>query len=928
ILANQFSGSTSVTIDESEFEDVYVDSDSIDVNVSGTTGGNYENVDYSGASASTLIVDSIDTTTVSISGPASVVEGEAAVYHLSVDNPPETDMTVTVVSSHIDTDSGDLVTESQNFVIKAGDTYPTDGNGDEVTFSVQTLDDPNSENPEDFMVSISDAFGGNFENVSIGSPVTTTILDDSDNPSVTAEAVSVDEDDIGTIGNPGGVGDIIPDTTGSLAFVLGNDTLGSVALSTTYASELNATGIMTLDGARVLTTWDEVSHTLIGYKEGASPGDEGYLVFTIELYNIDNSGADYEVSLYQAVRHHDVNLADDTEELNLLVPIDVLVEDSDGSPATTSFDLTINDDTPIDFMPEISVVSPGETVADVSLNFSAGADRAAVNGYNLDISNYSDGGQVTTADGQLLYFGNDFDPVMWNQVSATEVQGIADGSVVFTLSIDSSDGTYDFYAVDGLFVVQDDDVPFENNQDVSGGNADYFGLTNLGSTDTDPIGSGVDVIVSASSTVNTDSHEFGAGSGQSLNSGEWLQFDFYENSGLNGSSNTVIDDLGVTVASPADLTESVINNFAFIIPGGPSIASDLNGATFTVEAYDLDGNLVDVDVRIEDTLGNVSIDTDGAGILVAADYIYTVIGEDNYAYVRVIADTGVGNVTGKNFGIVVDGFSALYPSDVALGFDATGTDQDGDSASGTILVGIDQVNEDNDDTMFEDIGESVIVEEGTVLTGNLLDNVIDNDSDQTHEVSDFTVEGTTYDAGDTAVMSGYGTVTVESDGNYSFTPEAGYVGDVPEISYSVVDVNDASPQDTDTSILSIEVISSADAAMMAMDESFDFEALAGAEAMMVPQASVRVESVSMEDLVQAEGEGDVSVSAEVPVEETPDEAGQDLLAEESGGSTPEATPDGVTGENAPEGVVVESPVPDETLKEIIESELEDDLTNK
>ena len=113
----------------------------------------------------------------SIAGAASVVEGEAASYTVSVDKAPASDLTVNVVTGHITTDNGDLVPVSTAVTIAAGTTS--------ASFSVSTLDDAYADSGEQFTASISSTSGGGYENLVLGtSSVTTTITDQvgSDNP--------------------------------------------------------------------------------------------------------------------------------------------------------------------------------------------------------------------------------------------------------------------------------------------------------------------------------------------------------------------------------------------------------------------------------------------------------------------------------------------------------------------------------------------------------------------------------------------------------------------------------------------------------------------------------------------------------------------------------------------------------------------------
>lgn len=91
----------------------------------------------------------------------------------------------------------------------------------------------------------------------------------------------------------------------------------------------------------------------------------------------------------------------------------------------------------------------------------------------------------------------------------------------------------------------------------------------------------------------------------------------------------------------------------------------------------------------------------------------------------------------------------------------------------------------------------------TPVSGNVLTN--DTDVDTPHEqlkVTQFEVEGddATYAAGDTVTIADVGTLVIDEDGSYIFTPEAGYEGSVPTVTYTVSD-----GELTDTAELSITV---------------------------------------------------------------------------------------------------------------------------
>ncbi|MBP6018350.1 MAG: cadherin-like domain-containing protein [Burkholderiaceae bacterium] len=103
------------------------------------------------------------------------------------------------------------------------------------------------------------------------------------------------------------------------------------------------------------------------------------------------------------------------------------------------------------------------------------------------------------------------------------------------------------------------------------------------------------------------------------------------------------------------------------------------------------------------------------------------------------------------------------------------------------------------------VDDSVITNENTPVTGNVLTNDSDPDGDPL-TVTEFKVDtdgdGTpeTFMAGDTATILGVGILTVGTNGSYTFTPEPGWNGAVPIVTYTTSD-----GQGTDTAVLTITV---------------------------------------------------------------------------------------------------------------------------
>ncbi|HRD69289.1 MAG TPA: Calx-beta domain-containing protein, partial [Legionella sp.] len=114
---------------------------------------------------------------------------------------------------------------------------------------------------------------------------------------------------------------------------------------------------------------------------------------------------------------------------------------------------------------------------------------------------------------------------------------------------------------------------------------------------------------------------------------------------------------------------------------------------------------------------------------------------------------------------------------------------------------------DND---FSDNNEVVSVAEDSILSGNVLLGT--PTSGGAVSVSNFSIAGMagTFSAGQTAVINGVGTMLINANGNYVFTPAANYNGTVPVTTYTVTNGTN-----TDSSTLSITVTPVNDAAVIA-----------------------------------------------------------------------------------------------------------------
>ncbi|WP_144191866.1 retention module-containing protein, partial [Shewanella algae] len=163
IPVGQTSGS--VTVDAPS-DDVYLDNEVLNVGVTESQGGNYENLDL-GNSVDTQVNDTIDTTTVTLTAPAEVNEGGQITYTATVNNAPETDLILTL-------------SNGASITIAAGQTSGT------VTVDAPT--DDVYQDGETLTVGITDAQGGNYEELNLGNSVDTQVNDTIDTTTVTLTA--------------------------------------------------------------------------------------------------------------------------------------------------------------------------------------------------------------------------------------------------------------------------------------------------------------------------------------------------------------------------------------------------------------------------------------------------------------------------------------------------------------------------------------------------------------------------------------------------------------------------------------------------------------------------------------------------------------------------------------------------------------------
>ncbi|KAI9549366.1 LOW QUALITY PROTEIN: hypothetical protein GHT06_003732 [Daphnia sinensis] len=238
-----------------------------------------------------------------------------------------------------------------------------------------------------------------------------------------------------------------------------------------------------------------------------------------------------------------------------------------------------------------------------------------------------------------------------------------------------------------------------------------------------------------------------------------------------GGMPKVVDDIAV-----AEEGENATGN----VLGNDTDA--LGGDAITVLSFSIEG-LVDTNGDpIVFTAGTTPAEIPGVGTLVVgADGAFTFVPEPNFK-----GSVPVVTYTAKD--------------DLA---ETTST--------GTLAITITELNRApvaNDQTFTVD-------EDATELTGNLITGggATDENTADVLSITDFTVGGVTYNAGSTADIAGVGSITINSDGSFTFVPALNYNGPVPAIGYTVADGKGG----TDTANLAITVNPVNDAPLAADD---------------------------------------------------------------------------------------------------------------
>ncbi|MBD8772159.1 type I secretion C-terminal target domain-containing protein, partial [Pseudomonas coleopterorum] len=173
-------GETSGTVSYALGNDVYIGANTVSTAITGVTGGNYEQLTPNTTPVVTPVSDVIDVTTISLTGAASVTEGESASYTLTLSNPTNVDTQVTLNLSYggSATRADYQGTDTITVTIKAGETS--------ANFQLPIVDDALVEGRENVVVTIANPTGTNFESLVVNPQAASvnTVIIDNDAPVV------------------------------------------------------------------------------------------------------------------------------------------------------------------------------------------------------------------------------------------------------------------------------------------------------------------------------------------------------------------------------------------------------------------------------------------------------------------------------------------------------------------------------------------------------------------------------------------------------------------------------------------------------------------------------------------------------------------------------------------------------------------------
>lgn len=411
------------------------------------------------------------------------------------------------------------------------------------------------------------------------------------------------------------------------------------------------------------------------------------------------------------------------------------------APAPTP-SLTISDDQ----------VSEGN-VAVITINLSFASDEAvSVNFATDDRSATITGGDYVANSGVVVFAPGETSKTI---LITTNEDSLEEGTeqLVVTLSdpsnavIADGQGTVTIADNDGTITPPSNSSPIAQNDSATTLEGTPVTIAVLGN-DTDPDGDTVSVTVVGNPANGTIV----------LNSDNTVEYTPNENyTGGDSFTYTISDGLGGTDTATVNIVVSAdINTF-----------TDANEVVSTSEDSPVSGSVLSGTSSVEGPVTVSSFSIAGDPATYAAGDTATII--------------DVGTLSLDADGSYTFAPVPNYNGPVPV---ATYTMSDGVTLNETSTLRISVAPQTDG---FADANEVVSTNEDTPVSGSVLTGT--NSVDGPVIITGFSVDGdiTNYIAGDTATIIGVGTLTIDLDGGYSFTPEPDYNGPVPVATYTVSD---------------------------------------------------------------------------------------------------------------------------------------------
>ncbi|MEM9635182.1 MAG: DUF5801 repeats-in-toxin domain-containing protein [Pseudomonadota bacterium] len=548
-----------------------------------------------------------------------------------------------------------------------------------------------------------------------------------------ADAGAIDEGNLAD-GNEAGQGPLV--ATGNLGINFGEN----AGQSPTLTFDTNGAGVpldsagnafgLTADG--VALTYSIVSNADGGQSLTAVKEGTGEVVFTVTLDVIPNafaggaSGAEYIFSLEGNLDHLGA-----TFDESLPVSFSITATDSDGDSVGSSFVVNVaDDDVEVGASEASAVDEDGLTDGNVDTGYDGDLSGSAITSSGtLGISWGSDNANPTSGGGTgdrsvsfsgtqsglsgLTSNGNSVsvsilaDGTLVGYTGDTEPTSSTDSSVVFFASLSDADsGSYQFTLAGNLDHSQagtEDDIVLSIAFTATDGDGDTASSTFEVTVDDDaPV-----IVETSSAVVDEDDLATTQGDLADGNDDDQAGDNITVSDGIldtDGDATTVAGDLAIEWG--ADASNSVVD-------GGASSGNGDRAVTFattaiaTLEALDLtsQGEALSYELSNSDS---VLTATSADGRIV---FTVTLSDENSGSFVLDLND-------------VLDHPEANTEDNLALTFDFTATDSDGDSASSSFQVTVD----DDSPVLTGDVGFSQVDEEG-LSGGNVGESYPDNEGD-------------------------------------------------------------------------------------------------------------------------------------------------------------------------------------------------------